>query len=105
MMKEVTKWLLTYFPVAWSAHICQVHSDHVMCHVMSCHCILMTHFHSVQGLVMGILGPSQPYLAHMVGVGSKEINFIWTVLAGGSCLATLGVGAVFKVRTELSSSL
>ena len=51
-----------------------------------------------QGLVMGILGPSQPYLAHMVGVGSKEINFIWTVLAGGSCLSTLGVGAVFKVR-------
>ena len=49
---------------------------------------------------MGIMGPSQPYLAHMVGVGSKEINFIWTVLAGGSCLATLGVGAVFKV-TEI----
>ena len=47
---------------------------------------------------MGIMGPSQPYLAHMVGVGSKEINFIWTVLAGGSCLATLGVGAVFKVK-------
>ena len=23
-MKEVTKWLLTYFPVAWTAHICQV---------------------------------------------------------------------------------
>ena len=98
MMKEVTKWLLTYFPVAWSAHICQVHSDHVM----SCHVMLLIHFHSVQGLVMGILGPSQPYLAHMAGVGSKEINFIWTVLAGGSCLATLGVGAVFKVRTELS---
>ena len=108
MMKEVTKWLLTYFPVAWSAHICQVHSDHVMCHVMSfhvmsCHVILLTHFFSLQGLVMGILGPSQPYLAHMVGVGSREINFIWTVLAGGSCLATLGVGAVFKVRTELRS--
>ena len=44
-------------------------------HVMSCHCILMTHFNFLQGLVMGILGPSQPYLAHMVGVGSKEINF------------------------------
>ena len=34
----------------------------------------------------------------MVGVGSKKINFVWTVLAGGSCFATVGVGAVFKVN-------
>ena len=40
MMKEVTQWLITYFPVAWSAHICQVHSHHVMsCHVMSLHLV------------------------------------------------------------------
>ena len=32
------KWILSYFPAAWSAHICQ-------------------------GLAMSILGPSQPYLA------------------------------------------
>ena len=36
-MKEVTTWLLTYFPVAWSAHICQVNSHHVMLHVSTCY--------------------------------------------------------------------
>ena len=47
---------------------------------------------------MGILGPSQPYLAYMVGVTNKEINLVWTAMTGGSCLATLAVGAVFNVR-------
>ena len=47
---------------------------------------------------MGILGPSQPYLAHRVGVTNKEINLVWTAMTGGSCLATLAVGAVFNVR-------
>ena len=60
---------------------------------------------------MGILGPTQPYLALMVSVPvarfflsenrSKlftipRINFIWTLRALGSCLATLVTGAVFK---------
>ena len=55
-------------------------------------------FLDFQGLVMGILGPSQPYLAHRVGVTNKEINLVWTAMTGGSCLATLAVGAVFNVR-------
>jgi len=68
---EDTPWLLTYFPVAWTAHICQ-------------------------GLAMGIFGPTQPYLAQNVGVASQKINFIWTVRAFGSCFATVVTGMVFK---------
>ena len=65
------RWILTYFPVAWLAHICQ-------------------------GMSMGILGPVQPYLALMVGVSSSSINFIWTLRALGSCVATILTGIVFK---------
>jgi len=64
-------WLLTYFPAAWLGHACQ-------------------------GLAMGILGPTQPYLALMVSVPVARINFIWTLRALGSCLSTLVTGAVFK---------
>ena len=53
---------------------------------------------------MGILGPSQPYLAHTVGVTNKEINLVWAAMTGGSCLATLAVGPVFNVRLSPSSS-
>ena len=45
---------------------------------------------------MGILGPVQPYLALMVGVSSSSINFIWTLRALGSCVATILTGIVFK---------
>ena len=89
------KWILSYFPAAWSAHICQ-------------------------GLAMSILGPSQPYLAVSgrrtkqgkyftqslkifqvkVGVAQQDINLIWTLLAGGSCVATVLTGFVFK-RSEM----
>ena len=54
---------------------------------------------------MGILGPSQPYLAHTVGVTNKEINLVWTAMTGGSCLATIAVGAVFNVRVTPSSKI
>ena len=70
VMKDKS-WLLTYFPVTWLGHVCQ-------------------------GLAMSILGPSQPYLALMVGVSSQKINLIWTMLAIGSCLATIVTGLVFK---------
>ena len=70
-MSGDTSWLLTYFPVAWLAHICQ-------------------------GLAMGIMGPAQPYLAVMVGVPSDQINFIWTLRAFGSCAATVLTGIIFK---------
>ena len=72
-----TAWLLTYFPVAWLAHACQ-------------------------GLAMGILGPLQPFLALKVGVNNSYINFIWTLRAVGSCLATVATGFIFKrfVRTK-----
>ena len=68
---EDTRWLLAYFPVAWTGHICQ-------------------------GLAMGIFGPTQPYLAQRVGVPSKQINLIWTLRAFGSCFATVLTGLVFK---------
>ena len=62
-------WLLTYFPAAWLGHVCQVshvssdesydHDDHVC----------------TQGLAMGILGPTQPYLALMVAVPVARFVF------------------------------
>ena len=71
IMGEDKLWLLTYFPVAWTAHICQ-------------------------GLCMGIFGPTQPYLAQHVGVPNQQINLIWTVRAFGSCFATVMTGFIFK---------
>ena len=72
-----TAWLVTYFPVAWAAHACQ-------------------------GLAMGLLGPLQPYLALKVGVSNSQINFLWTMRAVGSCLATVATGFIFKrfVKTK-----
>ena len=64
-------WLLVYFSLAWTGHICQ-------------------------GLAIGILGPTQPYLASIVGVAKEQINFIWTGRGVGSCVATLLTGMVFK---------
>ena len=69
------------------------------------HLYLDKHIYHCQGLVMGILGPSQPYLAHTVGVTNKEINLVWTAMTGGSCLATIAVGAVFNVRVTPSSKI
>ena len=74
-MHQGQAWLLSYFPTAWCGHMCQ-------------------------GLAMSILGPSQPYLALGVGVGSEEISLIWSLLALGSCLATTATGAVFKTRIK-----
>ena len=45
---------------------------------------------------MGIFGPTQPYLAHKLGVDSRKINFIWTLRAFGSCFATVVTGLVFR---------
>lgn len=70
-MGEDKLWLLTYFPVTWSAHVCQ-------------------------GLCLGIFGPTQPYLAQNVGVPNKQINLIWTLRALGSCFATIFTGVIFK---------
>jgi len=70
-MGEDRLWVMTYFPVAWSAHICQ-------------------------GLCKGIFGPTQPYLAQNLGVQNKDINFIWTLGALGSCMATVFTGVIFK---------
>ena len=78
MFNSDKKWILTYFPAAWLGHICQ-------------------------GLAMGIMGPTQPYLAAMVGVTNEEINLIWTLRALGSCLATLVTGLVFKTYIQKQS--
>ena len=78
MFSSDKKWILTYFPAAWLGHMCQ-------------------------GLAMGIMGPTQPYLAAMVGVTNEEINLIWTLRALGSCLATLLTGMVFKKFVEKQS--
>ena len=70
-MEDIKLWLLTYFPVAWAGHICQ-------------------------GLCLSIFGPTQPYLAQNIGVPNDQINFIWTIRAFGSCVATILTGFFFK---------
>ena len=52
--------------------------------------------HICQGLAIGILGPTQPCLAHIVGVPKEQVNFIWTGRGVGSCIATMLTGMVFK---------
>ena len=71
MPKTGVLWLAWYFLLAWSGHICQ-------------------------GLAIGILGPTQPYLARIVGVARDSINLIWTGRGVGSCVATLLTGIIFK---------
>lgn len=71
MSKDGALWLVGYFLLAWSGHICQ-------------------------GLAIGILGPTQPYLARIVGVARDSINLIWTGRGLGSCVATILTGMIFK---------
>ena len=52
-------WLATYFSLAWCGHICQ-------------------------GLAIGLLGPTQPYLARLVDVDKEQVNLIWTGRGVGS---------------------
>ena len=64
--------------------------------------------HFCQGLGMGILGPTQPYLAAQVkelisgktlfkvGVPNHQISFIWTGRALGNCLAAVLASFVFR---------
>ena len=79
-MGEDKLWLLTYFPVTWSAHVCQ-------------------------GLCLGIFGPTQPYLAQNVGVPNKQINLIWTLRPLGSCFATIFTVVIFKEHLKERSLL
>jgi len=67
-----TAWLSSYLPLAWAGHVCL-------------------------GLAMGILGPTQPFLATQVGVPNKQINFIWTGRALGTCIAAVVTSFVFRL--------
>lgn len=70
-MASVRAWLAAYLPGAWSGHMCQ-------------------------GLAMGMLGPTMPYLAAQVGVPNQQIGFIWTGRALGDCSSALVTSAVFR---------
>merc|ERR1712223_95707 len=67
-----TAWLSSYLPLAWAGHVCL-------------------------GLALGILGPTQPFLATQVGVPNKQINFIWTGRALGTCIAAVVTSFVFRL--------
>jgi len=45
---------------------------------------------------MGILGPTQPYLAKQVGVPNHQISFIWTGRALGDCMAAVITSVIFR---------
>ena len=86
-------WLAAYLPAAWAGHICQVcweympgmqnmsgisdiHSGPSQIHSFICKNPLqqkLTRLHILQGLAMGILGPTQPYLAKQVFSGITVI--------------------------------
>ena len=74
-------WLAAYLPAAWAGHICQVckiyQAYQVFIQVLLKFIALfveiqqkLTRFHILQGLAMGILGPTQPYLAKQVFLAS-----------------------------------
>ena len=94
-----TAWLSSYLPLAWAGHVCL-------------------------GLAMGVLGPTQPFLATQVnnldneknqqclglllifvpkvGVPNKQINFIWTGRALGTCIAAVITSFVFRLYIRKS---
>jgi len=72
-----TVWLSSYLPLAWAGHCCL-------------------------GLAMGVLGPTQPFLATQVGVPNKQINFIWTGRALGTCIAAVITSFVFRLYIKKS---
>jgi len=57
--------------------------------------------HFCQGLGMGILGPTQPYLAAQVGVPNHQISFIWTGRAIGNCLAAVLASYIISHYTKI----
>lgn len=71
MAEKEKTWLLSFFPLAWSGHICL-------------------------GLALGVFGPTQPYLAQLVGVAPEEINLIWAGRSVGVCLTCVVTGHVFR---------
>jgi len=73
---KVKAWLPAYLASAWVGHFCQ-------------------------GLGIGILGPTQPYLAAQVGVPNSQISFIWTGRAIGNCLAAILASFIFSQYTRI----
>ena len=66
-----TQWLVPFLPLAWCGHI-------------------------TLGLAVGILGPSQPYLASAVGTTTDKINLIWTWRSVGVCLVCVATSHIIK---------
>ena len=49
-----------------------------------------------QGLVVTVVGPSQPYIAKNVGVSIDTINLLWTFQFFGFMVGSISSGFIFK---------
>ena len=49
-----------------------------------------------QGLIVTVVGPSQPYIAKNVGVDIATINLLWSFQFFGFLLGSIASGFVFK---------
>ena len=56
------------------------------------------------GLMITVVGPTQPYLAQKVGVDIDVINLVWTFGFAGYFVGSMATGAIFKhyFRSEMS---
>ena len=68
---EDKKWLACYFPSSWLTNI-------------------------GRGMVMTVVGPTQPYLAQNVGVKVNLINLVWTLGFLGYMIGGLSAGFTFQ---------
>lgn len=49
-----------------------------------------------QGLMVAVVGPTQPYLAKNVGVNIDTINLVWSAGFAGYLVGSLATGFVYK---------
>ena len=68
---EDKKWLFCYFPSSWLTNL-------------------------GHGMVVTVVGPTQPYLAQNVGVKIDIINLVWSFGFFGSMVGSFGTGLVFR---------
>ena len=48
------------------------------------------------GMMVTVVGPTQPYLARNVGVNIDVVNLVWTAGFGGYVIGALATGFVYK---------
>jgi hypothetical protein len=70
-ISEDKKWLACYFPSSWLTNL-------------------------GHGMVVTVVGPTQPYLAQNVGVDIAIINLVWSFGFFGYMVGSLGTGFVFR---------